>query len=465
MKFETPASSREKNWKQLQYCQGFLCVYCRKRSSLCRMCRRLRIGMKQFLPTVHLASALPILQKALSSRTHRSSGQEKEASRRKYCYLSRQRDDSAQLAFCLHQKGPSTVMGSKSNTNGLTWIINQTKLIISANVWKLQQSMSLSDNCHRKNVGLEINHDATKRCVNQQRSCEEAKFPQNGSACSIDFRVGSKNVCDSNLQPSFAETLDSSSWPSSVLIWILAGETFTRPSNNHNHTATSRVEVKGHDFRCPHLLQWWDLNLNLYINRCCSLHRTVRHGNQGYCQKARPQGTASNPKGKIIQLRIAAKAEENLTKDNKNQVDSWIYGLDWPRNKTRPLSEVGPKWLCWWPLQLGPPWLSWAQPHCLAMTCPHHRVPFWNNHIPWWSYTIIYIVLYLQDPRKKMEKIDHQNISKQSQTFIPRMPRALPLLCGKLRTLVEMPALSQKLMLWPKMANNTILGQPCCHIS
>ena len=33
-----------------------------------------------------------------------------------------------------------------------------------------------------------------------------------------------------------------------------------------------------------------------------------------------------------------------------------------------------------------------------------------------------------------------------------------PLLCGKFFTLVEIPALSQKLILWPKIANSTILG-------
>jgi len=37
-----------------------------------------------------------------------------------------------------------------------------------------------------------------------------------------------------------------------------------------------------------------------------------------------------------------------------------------------------------------------------------------------------------------------------------------PLLCGKFFTLVEIPALSQKLMLWPKIANSTILGQQVC---
>ena len=42
------------------------------------------------------------------------------------------------------------------------------------------------------------------------------------------------------------------------------------------------------------------------------LHGTIRHGDQRHGEEAGAQGSGSDPKWKIVQLRIAAKAEENL---------------------------------------------------------------------------------------------------------------------------------------------------------
>lgn len=59
-----------------------------------------------------------------------------------------------------------------------------------------------------------------------------------------------------------------------------------------------------------------------------SLHWTIRHRDQRHGKKAGAQSAASDPKWKIVQLGIAAKAEENLTMARprpRPSLDFWYF--------------------------------------------------------------------------------------------------------------------------------------------
>ena len=96
----------------------------------------------------------------------------------------------------------------------------------------------------------------------------------------------------------------------------------------------------------------------------------------------------------------------------------------------------------------------------LDFTCMHMKLNIWHDIDILLLYIYIHIIYHDSIP-KGGKGIGVFGATGDKPKFWKHRTGA-PLLCGKFFTLVEIPALSQKLMLWPKIANSTILGQQVC---